>query len=570
MAPMARKPLLEAAGTPLLVLALAALGACGGEVEASDPVPASVSDSSVELEFPPLGRPARATGRTAPPGPATPPSPQPAGPSSEEIEASSHDAPRAGSLDRPVARILSEARRRALEASKGRCTPRLTKVAIECVDLLTGVRLVSYGSDVAMIPASNLKVVTAGAALLGLGLDADFETAFEAVGRIDGGRLEGDLIVRAGADPMHRREGDGSLDPWFDALASALRRAGIESISGDIVLDHGPFVPLGTGPEWPDSRQHWQQYCGLASGFSANGGAYRVTVSSSAKSARVILRPRNHGLPRRGNVEVGGKENSLRVGANGGRVTVGGQVPAKFGPFVKEFRHPDPDRLFASALRGALADRGIRFGRVVLPTEESSARADRGATVHVMRSPVRSVLEAVLGDSNNPVADQLFALIGGRLASDGTREGSARAIRRILVENDIDVTGLVQVEGSGLSRANRLTARTLCDVHAAVAADPELSPVYVDALLRSGVDEKLGNRMVGTAAEGRVVAKTGWIGGASSFSGLVLDDEDSPRLAFAILVSYPRVAGLNTKAWKPMQDELCALFASGLPVLRPR
>ncbi|MEC7232742.1 MAG: D-alanyl-D-alanine carboxypeptidase, partial [Planctomycetota bacterium] len=296
----------------------------------------------------------------------------------------------------------------------------------------------------------------------------------------------------------------------------------------------------------------------------------RVTVSSSAKSARVILRPRNHGLPRRGNVEVGGKENSLRVGANGGRVTVGGQVPAKFGPFVKEFRHPDPDRLFASALRGALADRGIRFGRVVLPTEESSARADRGATVHVMRSPVRSVLEAVLGDSNNPVADQLFALIGGRLASDGTREGSARAIRRILVENDIDVTGLVQVEGSGLSRANRLTARTLCDVHAAVAADPELSPVYVDALLRSGVDEKLGNRMVGTAAEGRVVAKTGWIGGASSFSGLVLDDEDSPRLAFAILVSYPRVAGLNTKAWKPMQDELCALFASGLPVLRPR
>ncbi len=76
--------------------------------------------------------------------------------------------------------------------------------------------------------------------------------------------------------------------------------------------------------------------------------------------------------------------------------------------------------------------------------------------------------------------------------------------------------------------------------------------------------------MVGTAAEGRVVAKTGWIGGASSFSGVVLDDDDSPRLAFAILVSYPRVSGLNTKAWKPMQDDLCALFASGLTLLGPR
>ena len=61
-----------------------------------------------------------------------------------------------------------------------------------------------------------------------------------------------------------------------------------------------------------------------------------------------------------------------------------------------------------------------------------------------------------------------------------------------------------------------------------------------------------------------MVAKTGWISGASSLSGLILDEDGTPRLAFAILVSYPRVSGLNTKAWKPMQDELCALFAGDL------
>ena len=226
-----------------------------------------------------------------------------------------------------------------------------------------------------MIPASNLKVITAGAALLGLGVEAAFETRFEAIGQVRGGRLEGDLVVRAGADPMHRREGDGSLAPWFDQLAADLRGAGIESISGDVILDHGPFVPLGTGPEWPDARQHWQQYCGLASGFSANGGAYRVTVSSGTRSARVVLRPRNHGIARRGTVDVGGTSNDLRVGANAAGVTVGGRVPANFKPFVKEFRHPDPDLLFASALRGALADRGIRFGRVLMPDDPSPVRA---------------------------------------------------------------------------------------------------------------------------------------------------------------------------------------------------
>lgn len=567
---MARNVRIATAGTPLLVLVFAGLGACGGEVEASNPGSSEAIPPTVELEFPPLGRPASALGEAESPHvtPERPPrAPSAARPGKGAPRLAS---PLEDSLDRPAARILAEARQRALDASKGRCLPQQTTIAVECVDLTTGVRLLSHGAEQPMIPASNLKVITAGAALLGLGIDAAFETSFEAIGRVQEGRLEGDLVVRAGADPMHRREGDGNLAPWFDRMAADLRAAGIESISGDVVLDHGPFVPLGTGPEWPDSRQHWQQYCGLASGFSANGGAYRVTVSSGAENARVVLRPRNHGLARRGRVDVGGKKNDLRVGANGGGVTVGGQVPANFGPFVREFRHPDPDRLFASALRGALADRGIRCGRVVMPGDPSPARSRRGTTVHVMRSPLSSILEAVLGDSNNPVSDQLFALIGGRMANDGSREGSAGAILRILTEHRIDVAGLVQVEGSGLSRANRVSARTLCDVHAAVAADPALVPMYVDALLRSGVDEKLGDRMAGTPAEGRVVAKTGWIGGASSFSGLVLDDSGSPRLAFAILVGYPRVAGLNTKAWKPMQDELCALFASSIAAGSPR
>lgn len=549
-------------GLPLLVL-----GACGGEIEASGPGVVVSSHAPAALEFPPLGRPSSEGADESSAGPASVPArgvierPRPEVKQGRAVQA------REGSLARPVAAIVADARQRALEASKGRCRASQTKVAVECVDLATGARLVSLDADRPLIPASNLKVVTAGAALLGLGIDAEFETIFEAIGRIEGGRLLGDLVVRAGADPMHQREGDGGLSRWFDALESDLRAAGIQAISGDVILDHGPFSALGTGPEWPDEAQHWQQYCGLASGFTANGGAYRVSVSSDSRAARVVLRPREHEehrLERRGSVDVGGKKNDLRVGANEGGVTVAGRIPANFGPFVKEFRHPDPDRLFASTLRRGLEDRGIRVRSVLLPREESANRASRGVAVHVMRSPVRSILEAILGDSNNPVTDQLFTLLGGRLRGDGSREGSAAAIRDVLVENQIDVTGLVQVEGSGLSRANRLTARTLCGVHAAVAARPELASVYADALLLSGVDKKLKRRMVGTPAEGRVVAKTGWISGASSLSGLILDVDGTPLLAFAILVSYPRVSGLNTKAWKPMQDELCALFAGDL------
>ena len=61
-------------------------------------------------------------------------------------------------------------------------------------------------------------------------------------------------------------------------------------------------------------------------------------------------------------------------------------------------------------------------------------------------------------------------------------------------------------------------------------------------------------------AAGRVRAKTGWIEGASALSGLV-EMEDGRRRVFSILVSYPRIQGLNRRVWKPMQDEICGILA---------
>lgn len=548
------------ARTLVLALLLGGLSAaCGSDVSASEDrrqpaqeaSAAGAGDPGERLEFPPLTRRPAST---------SDPRPAPAAPSGAPA---SEPAPAAAPpLDREVERIVANAVARARKASGGKVTGSNVQVALDCIDLRTGERVASRNPRAALAPASNMKVLTAGASLLGLGAEGAFETRFEAVGDIQGGTLQGDLVVRAGADPLHRRDGDGRLDPWLDPLVISLRRAGIEHIAGKIVLDHGPFTALGAGPEWPAQSQHWMQYCGLASGFSANGGAFRVTVTSDASQAHVVLRPRNHGLKRRRTVDVKGKRNDLRIGANSGGVTVGGSVPANFGPYVREFRHPDPDQLFASALSGALRAGGIDHGGVVMPEAGHPNRARRGAEVHVMRSPIRSVLDAVLKDSNNPLADQLYLLVGGRLGKDGTRAGCAAAIERVLREHGVDTRGLVQVDGSGLSKANRVTASTLVGVHRALCAAPGSREPFLDGLLFSGGESKLAKRMAGTPAEGLVRAKTGWVGGASSLSGLILDERGAPRLAFAVVVAYPRVSGINNAAWKPMQDELCAAFAS--------
>ena len=125
----------------------------------------------------------------------------------------------------------------------------------------------------------------------------------------------------------------------------------------------------------------------------------------------------------------------------------------------------------------------------------------------------------------------------------------------------VPTAGLVQVDGSGLSRDNRVTARQIAALlDAVVGLGGELSRAYLDSLAVAGESGTLERRMRETPTCGRVRAKTGWISGTSALAGVV-ETLSGRHLAFSILVDYPDISGLNTACWKPMADELCAHLA---------
>ena len=147
------------------------------------------------------------------------------------------------------------------------------------------------------------------------------------------------------------------------------------------------------------------------------------------------------------------------------------------------------------------------------------------------------------------------------MAGEGDRAGGAAAVQRAFDLLGVSSEGWVQVDGSGLSRSNRVTARQTTALLAALLdADPESARLLREALPLSGLaGGSLAERMRDEPTRGRVRAKTGWIGGASGLSGLA-ETLDGRTLAFSILVSYPREGGLNTSVWKPMQDAICRLL----------
>jgi serine-type D-Ala-D-Ala carboxypeptidase/endopeptidase (penicillin-binding protein 4) len=459
-------------------------------------------------------------------------------------------------LQKRIAAEVDRGIRAALKAATGRLTAKDCQIAVHVV-LPDGQTLVAIQSRRPLRPASNLKILTAYAAWTLLGSDHVIETRFDAAGVIRDGRLVGDLVARAGGDALLDHGGDGSLTRWIDDLAAQLRRSGIEEIEGDLVLDEAAWPTPAPGPGWPSDKEHWKAYCALAGGFSANSGCLTATCVAGPVGGRSEsrVRPKYHGLERIGTVDTVSKGAALNIAieARGQRVVVRGKQPVDASPWDTRMAHPDPVNLFGHAITGGLRARGISvngFRRV--------RQAPTAPRVASLQTPWVEWLVPILRDSDNATADQLFLHLGHMVTKQPDWDGGASAVTQAL--KPLGVTGgeWALMDGSGLSQGNRVRARQLT----AAMADLERrgdAQVWFDAMPLAGKTGKLSSRMRGGPAMEKVRAKTGFIGGASGLSGR-LETTSGEVLLFSILVNYPRVAGLNTRAWKPMQDRICEVL----------
>jgi len=432
-------------------------------------------------------------------------------------------------------------------------------VSVVVLDLEKRSRLVALGSTRLKRPASNQKILTVLAALTALGPAGSFDTKVEIQGEVKGGVLQGQLILRAGGDPVYERDQENAMPAWAESLGELLLDAGIHKVEGDLVLDTGTYPSPGPGPAWPSANEHWQEYCALAGGFSANGGCLSAVLEAAPGMLRVRVLPPGHGLKEDITVRKGsaGKALDVRVGVQGSRVIVGGTFPSGIPRWSSRFAHPDPVALFGGSLIMTLGLQGFE----ITGQSRVQAQAPPGTALGWVSRPIAGQLEAILQDSNNSVTDQVFLTLGAR-AGDGSRAGSLDAVRKALGSLGLDGSSLVMVDGSGLSRDNQVTTRLLAGSMGALREhDPRAFELFLQGLPLAGSSGSLSKRMRSGPAFKTVRAKTGFIGGTSGLSGVVLE-EGRARLAFSILVEYPRKAGLNTRAWKPMQDRIAQLLAA--------
>jgi D-alanyl-D-alanine carboxypeptidase/D-alanyl-D-alanine-endopeptidase (penicillin-binding protein 4) len=231
---------------------------------------------------------------------------------------------------------------------------------------------------------------------------------------------------------------------------------------------------------------------------------------------------------------------------NEGRVRPGSRARVK-----------DPARTAAQAFAALLRAEGVQVRSVRPGNPPAGARQ----LASVQSPPVSALVERMLTDSSNDLAESLAHLVGGKASGDPSFRGGAQATIKVLNELGIPTSDVVLVDGSGLSGRNRMPARALTAIvnAAASGATPALASI-TSGLAVAGVSGTLADRFKvppTKRAAGYVRAKTGTLTGVVTLSGLV-QDRQGRLMLFTIMANNVS----NIPAARNAADRFAAALAA--------
>ncbi|WP_457029632.1 D-alanyl-D-alanine carboxypeptidase/D-alanyl-D-alanine endopeptidase [Kitasatospora sp. P5_F3] len=422
--------------------------------------------------------------------------------------------------------------------------PRLAtaQAGVQVVDTSTGQVVYQHQADALLTPASTLKTVTSAAALELLGESHVFTTEIRTTGSRYSSVLNGDLILRGGGDP--------SLQPKdLDDLAAQVAAAGITTVTGRVLADGSRYdsVPLGPGWAWDDEAYSYSPQISaltVAPDAEYSMDTVKVTVTPAATAgqpATVTLFPAEAPMKFAGQITTGaaGSGNSSGVERRRGvnELALTGSLAVGSAPVDFLTTVENPTGYTGDVFAGALAKHGVK---VMHPTKAATgAEASQALVGHASR-PLGELLVPMLKISNNGIAEHLLKEIGKVKGGQGSWSAGVTQVSGFLKANGLELPTSRQVDGSGLSRYDLVSASKMTGLLKLAPGKPWFKTWY-DALPVAGNPERmvggtLAARMRGTAAENNVHAKSGSMGGVDNLVGYATAP-DGRRLAFSILVN---------------------------------
>jgi serine-type D-Ala-D-Ala carboxypeptidase/endopeptidase (penicillin-binding protein 4) len=198
-------------------------------------------------------------------------------------------------------------------------------------------------------------------------------------------------------------------------------------------------------------------------------------------------------------------------------------------------RTGDPAGDAARTFADLLDDAGVETRSA--PTSGRAAAGSRTVATHLSQ-PLSALVERALTNSDNDIAEALARQTALKTGEPASFDGARRAVTARLKALGLPLAGARLADGSGLDRADKVTASLLTGLLALAAGPdhPELRPVLT-GLPVAGFSGTLGDRYTATSrGTGLIRAKTGTLTGVNSLAGTAVDAKGR-LLVFAFLAS---------------------------------
>jgi serine-type D-Ala-D-Ala carboxypeptidase/endopeptidase (penicillin-binding protein 4) len=406
--------------------------------------------------------------------------------------------------------------------------------------------LLAHEADTPRSPASVLKLLPSAAALEDLGPAYQWSTEAYASVPVKSGRLDGDLYLKGYGDPYLVIEN-------FWRLLRALRLAGLDAITGDLVIDQSYFTEVA-GDSADFDGQGMRAYNVLPRALLVNFQAVQLRLLPQPPRLRVISDPpmalENRIKLLDGACRSSARSWQLRTRRQGAKpkLVLEGSYSAACGE-DEMFRVVSESGPY---IHGVFQSLWLEQGGQFSGGWREAPTPGNAMLLQTFQSPPLSeVVRAINKYSNNVMTRQLLLTFGAeRFGPPGTVEKGARAVQDWLARRGLKFPELVLENGSGLSRSERISARSLGRLLQAVYAGPYMAE-FISALPISATDGTLAERFRGQLA-GRMHLKTGSIDGVRSLAGYVLDAAGR-RVVVVYLHNDPRA---NSAAGQAVQQAL--------------
>jgi D-alanyl-D-alanine carboxypeptidase/D-alanyl-D-alanine-endopeptidase (penicillin-binding protein 4) len=323
-----------------------------------------------------------------------------------------------------------------------------------------------------------------------------------------------------------------------------LRSAGLETVTGDLLLDDSYF-DVHEPPPGEFDAQATRTYNVVPNALLMNFKAvqFQFRPDPAHNSVRVALDPPLQNLRLVNGITLGqGRCGGYQYGIsfdvpaeNPDRVVLDGEFSRSCRVYSMTRTVLEHDTYADGLVRVLFGEMG---GRIEGRTRRAVIAQDAEPSVVWSSPSLADIVRSINKNSNNVMTRQLLYTLGAQHGgAPATRENGIAAIVQFLSDKAIDTTPLNVVNGAGLSRDSRVSARLLVDLLQAALKSP-FAAEFVSSLSIGGVDGTTRGRYDSRSGGGRTHLKTGRLDHVSAIAGFA-HHSDGTEYVLSVLVNTP-------------------------------